>query len=280
MMKFNFLLLSAAALLNCATAIDPFAAVDLGSAINYAILSTKGISTVPTSSITGDIAVSPIAATAMTGFSLTKTAGDSFSTSTQFTGKAYAPEYSAAVDTLLTTAVGDMGTAYTNAIGRATSDAEDENDPNNAQYLNFETGLLGGKTLTPGVYTFESAISIADKDLTFDGAGVYIIQTTSNVVVAADKEVLLQGGATAENIFWQVAGHVDVAAGAHMEGVILCNTHVAFAAGSSLNGRVLAQTAVTLDSTTITPPDARRRALEVRGVCVSAPCMMHARMDL
>jgi hypothetical protein len=36
----------------------------------------------------------------------------------QFTGKAYAPEYPLPSDTLLTTAVGDMGTAHLNAIGR------------------------------------------------------------------------------------------------------------------------------------------------------------------
>jgi hypothetical protein len=44
---------------------------------------------------------------------------------------------------------------------------------------------------------------------------------------SAYKEVSSCGKCeTAENT-WQVAGHVDVAAGAHMEGVILCNTHVA-----------------------------------------------------
>ena len=66
------------------------AAVELGTAGNYAILTKAGISTVPTSIITGNIAVSPIAATAMTGFSLTSTDNGKASTSDQVTGRAYA----------------------------------------------------------------------------------------------------------------------------------------------------------------------------------------------
>ena len=43
--------------------------VNLGTAGNFVILAKSGISTVPTSAITGDIGVSPIDATAITGFS-------------------------------------------------------------------------------------------------------------------------------------------------------------------------------------------------------------------
>ncbi len=66
-MKLNLLLLSVPALVNAATAIDE---VLLGSAGNYVILTKTGISTVPTSSITGNIAVSPITVDAITGFDL------------------------------------------------------------------------------------------------------------------------------------------------------------------------------------------------------------------
>jgi hypothetical protein len=44
--------------------------VELGAAGNYVILTKSGISSVPGSDITGDVAVSPIAWTAMTGFSM------------------------------------------------------------------------------------------------------------------------------------------------------------------------------------------------------------------
>ena len=57
--------------------------VDLKDAGDYVIIAKSGIDTyVPYSSIiTGDIAVSPITATAMTGFSLTLDSSTQFSTS-------------------------------------------------------------------------------------------------------------------------------------------------------------------------------------------------------
>jgi hypothetical protein len=47
----------------------PTAPILLGTDSNYAILAKSGITTVPVSVITGNIAVSPIAEAAMTGFS-------------------------------------------------------------------------------------------------------------------------------------------------------------------------------------------------------------------
>mmetsp|Transcript_43264 Transcript_43264/g.100229 ORF Transcript_43264/g.100229 Transcript_43264/m.100229 type:complete len:166 (+) Transcript_43264:635-1132(+) len=83
---------------------------------------------------------------------------------------------------------------------------------------------------------------------------------SGNLIVAADAEVVLEGDGTGNgepkngNIVWQVAGHVEVGANAHMEGVILVKTHAAFFTGSSLNGRILSQTAVTLDQAVIVAP--------------------------
>jgi hypothetical protein len=220
-------------------------AVDLGTAGNYAILAKSGISTVPTSIITGDIAVSPIAADAITGFSLTlDSATGKFSTATQFTGNAYAADYSAPTPTVLTTAVSDMETAYTDAAGRTNTDAAN---------INVAAGLIGGLTLTPGVYTFDVSIKI-DADIYLSGTSndVFIIRTTKNIVQAANTQVILLGGAQAKNIFWQVAELVDVGAGAHLEGVLLVKMAVTFETGSSLNGRVLTQTACNLQMATIT----------------------------
>jgi hypothetical protein len=77
---------------------------------------------------------------------------------------------------------------------------------------------------------------------------------TGNLKQVANTKVILQNGALAKNIFWQVAGFVEVGAGAHMEGILLVQTAVTFVAGSSLKGRVLAQTACALDQATITQP--------------------------
>jgi len=223
------------------------AIVDIGTAENYAILAKSGISTTAQSAITGDIAVSPIAGTAITGFSLTLDSDGTSSTSAgQFTGKAYAASFAAPTPSLLTVAVGDMGTAYTNAAGRTNG---------NADRINLGAGEIGGQTLTPGVYTFGSSVSV-NSNVTINGTAedIFIIQMTGNLMVAANKEVTLSGGAQAKNIFWQVAGNVKVGADAHMEGILLVKTDVTFITGSSLNGRVLAQTACVLQNATIVEP--------------------------
>jgi hypothetical protein len=248
MMKFNFLLLSAAALFNGATALDP---VDLGTAGNYAVLTSTGISTVPASSITGDIAVSPIAATAITGFGLSQVTGEDWSTCTQVTGKAYAPGYSLAVKTTLITAVGDMVTAYGDAFGRPAYDDVDQGQT----YNELKEGDISGETLTPGVYTFTTDISIND-DITLDGTStdVFIIRTTGSLLQATSKNVNLTGGVDPKNVFWQVAGHVEVGASAVLNGILLVMTDALFKDASTLNGRVLAQTACNLKSATIVEP--------------------------
>jgi hypothetical protein len=215
------------------------AQVDLGTASDYVILAKTGISTVPTSAITGDIAVSPKTAAAITGFSLSLDNTGNFSTSEQLTGKAYA-----ATPTLLT-AVSNMEAAYTDAEGRSNTVAA---------RIDILGGLLAGLTLTPGVYTFGTDVLVKGGDVTFDGGGVFIIQMTGNLVQAASTKVTLSNGALAENIFWQIEGTVTVGAGAHMEGIILAKTAVTFITGSTLNGRIFSQTACALQMATITQP--------------------------
>jgi hypothetical protein len=163
-----------------------------------------------------------------------------FSTASQITGKAFAADYSDPTSGDLTVAVTDMHTAYTKASQRPTTNAMGD-------------GAIGGKTLTPGVYTFTVVVNIMS-DLTFEGGAddVFIIQTTGDVTQAANTNVILSAGAQAKNIFWQVAGFVEIGAGAQMQGVLLVKTKVDFITGSSLVGSVLAQTAVNLQKATIT----------------------------
>jgi hypothetical protein len=220
-------------------------AVDLGTAGNYAILSKTGISTVPESVITGDIAVSPIAGGAITGFSLIANPEGIYTKAGQVNGKVYAANYLGDTPSVLTTAVGDMEIAYTDAASRA-----------NTKVVDLHSGLIGGKTLTEGVYKYNSDVEIyANTDVTFDGNAdsVFIIRMTGSLLQAANTNVILLNGVKAENIFWQVAGAVSVGAGATMKGTLLVKTSVTFMTGSTLIGRVLAQTACVLQSATITP---------------------------
>jgi len=66
--------------------------------------------------------------------------------------------------------------------------------------------------------------------------------------------VTLIGGALPKNVFWQVAGVVDIGTTALMQGVILAQTAINLQTGATVNGRLLAQSAVTLDAATVTAP--------------------------
>jgi len=291
-MNLKIFLLSACTMVNAASG-EASGRIELGTAGNFVILAKTGISTVPKSVVTGDIGVSPIFSPAITGFNLAMHTSGTYSTDRdidgkQLTGKAFAPDYIVAPDHIdtdhhtdtdtddhidtddkLTTAVGDMQTAYTDAAGRSTTDAN----------LNLQGGLIGGLTLTPGVYTFAVDVKITG-DIYLDSLGdadaVFIIQTAGNIIQDANTKVILTDSATtpataakvttkAGKIFWQVAGAVTVGAGAHLEGILLVKTGVTFVTGSTLNGRILAQTRVDLQKATITTETTRRglRGLQV-----------------
>jgi len=218
------------------------AAVNLRTAANYAILSKTGVSTVPPSVITGSVAVSPIAATGLTGFSLTVDSSGQFSTSAQVVGELFAASYSAPTPSTLTVAIADMGTAFTDATGRV-----------NPNFSNLATGAIGGLILAPGLYKWTTAVSIGSS-VTISGAATdtWIFQVAGGLSVAAGAKVLLAGGALASNIVWVVSGTVSVAAGAHIEGVVLGKTSITLLTGATANSRLLAQTSVALQKATVT----------------------------
>ena len=218
------------------------APVLLGAAGGYVVLAKTAISTVATSAITGDIAVSPAAETYITGFALTDATG--YATSTQVVGKVYAADQAVPTPNNLTTAVGAMEAAFTDAAGRPT--------PN---FLELGTGNIGGKTLVPGLYKWTSSITIPANVTISGGANdVWIFQTTGDLTMAGAMQVTLAGGALAKNIFWEVAGKVAIGAGAHFEGILLCKTQVTLVTGASINGRILAQTQVALQKATVVQP--------------------------
>lgn len=233
------------------------APVNLGLAGKFAILSKTGISTVPPSAVTGDMGVSPIDSTAVTGFSLTQDSTTRFSTSPQVTGKIYAADYSSPTPANLTTAVSDMQTAFTDAAGRSLPD-----------FTELGTGNIGGMTLAPGLYKWGTGVTIPT-DVTLSGGAndVWIFQIAGNITMASDKSVFLSGGAQAKNIFWQVSGGVgvDIGTGAHFEGIILAEKAINFQTGASINGQLLSQTAVTLDANNVTIPSGASFVLQSAG---------------
>ncbi len=230
--------------------------VPLGTAANYVILAKSGVSTIPNSAVTGNVGLSPAAGSFLTGWSETADGAPvTYTTSAQVAapGKLYAANYSGGTTSVdLTTAVGDMETAYTTANGMAPAGG-------GLSTACPGTGALGGLTIVPGVYTCTVTLSIATAtNVTLSGAGVYVFRTTQGITQASGTQVLLTGGALAQNVFWVPAMTVSIVgtAGAttKMAGVILAKTNIAVGTNATVNGRLLAQTAVTLDQSTVTVP--------------------------
>jgi hypothetical protein len=217
--------------------------VDLGSASNYAILTKAGISTTGTTSIIGDIGVSPAAATYMTGFGLIMGSSNQSSTSSLVTGKVYAADYSAPTPARMTTAVSDMEAAYINAAGRAPDVTE------------LGAGNIGGMTLAPGVYKWSTGVTIPT-DVTLSGGpnDVWIFEIAQNLDISSGKQVIISSRAQPKNIYWVVAGQTTLGTGSVFNGNILDQTAIVLNTGAILNGRALAQSAVTLDANMVTSP--------------------------
>ena len=220
------------------------ASVNLLSSGNFTILSKTGISTTGTTSIIGNIGVSPAAATYITGFGLSLSAGGAFSVSSLVTGNVYAPGYADPTPSTLTTAISDMETAFTDAMGRTNPTATE-----------LGAGNIGGLTIAPGLYKWNTGVTIPT-DVTLSGSAndVWIFQIAQNLEVSSGARVLLSGGAQAGNIFWVVAGQTTLGTTAVFNGNILDQTAIVLNTGAVLNGRALAQSAVTLNANTVSVP--------------------------
>ena len=75
----------------------------------------------------------------------------------QLAGRAFAADYAVPIPATLTSAVGEMQTAYLDAANRITPD-----------FLELATGNIGGLTLAPGLYKSTTGISIPT-DVTIAG---------------------------------------------------------------------------------------------------------------
>lgn len=213
-------------------------AVDLGVAGNFTILSKSGISTTGSTAIVGDIGVSPIAATGITGFDLVLVG--QYATSTYVTGKVYASDYDSPTPAYLTEAVSDMEAAYTDAMGRTGPDATE-----------LGAGDISGMDLYPGLYKWTTDLMVNGTGVTLHGnaSDVFIFQVDGKFNLTGD--IYLTGGLQANNIFWAVSEQVTLGTYSSMKGVILTYTAIVMGTGATLGGRALSQTAITLDANAV-----------------------------
>jgi hypothetical protein len=200
----------------------------LGAAGTFNILGGSTVTnTGVTTTIEGDVGVSP--GTAITGLP----AGQPTA------GSIYAGDATAA------TAQTALTTAYNDLAGRACG-------------TNLTSADLGGMTLAPGVYCFNTSAGLTGT-LTLDGQGnsaaVFVIQIGSTLTTASSSAVNLIGGAVAGNVFWQIGSSATLGTGTAFSGNIVALQSITLNTGASLVGRALARNgAVTLDTNAVTLP--------------------------
>jgi uncharacterized protein (TIGR03437 family) len=217
------------------------APVNLGTAGNYTILSETGITDVSPSVIVGNVASSPITGAAI-HLSCTEVVG----TISAVDAAGPAP-CALQVPVLLTPAIGDMMTAYTNAAGRTI--------PN---FTEFGAGNISGLTLLPGLYKWSTGVFSDSRGFTLSGGpnAVWIFQIAGDLNLASGAQMNLIGGAQANNVFWQLAGPTGATLGttSRTYGSILSSKQVIMLTGATLIGRAYAFTQVTLQMNSITSP--------------------------
>ncbi|KAJ6508143.1 hypothetical protein C8R45DRAFT_1068971 [Mycena sanguinolenta] len=247
----NIVSLVLLATVGCAFAAGP-APVLLGTAGNFAILAKTGVSSVPNSDVSGNVGVSPATITSVTGFSLTQDVSTQFWTSTQVDGRVMGSTDGLPTPALLTVAVLDMQTAFTDAMNRP-----------NPNFVELKAGLIGGSILTPGLYKWTTAVSISTAITIAGGpADTWIFQISGTLTQAPNVQITLTGGALSQNIIWAVSSTVQVGANAVFEGNILAQTNVIMGTDAIDFGCIYSQTAVALleamvlcgGSSTLPPP--------------------------
>ena len=204
---------------SAAAAVSP-----LGTAESFAVLGSTTVTTAGTTTILGDLGVSP--GTAITG------------TFVVLGGTTHPG------DTTAATAQTDAATAYTTLAGEQCG----------TNLTGDDLGTL--MPLTPGVYCFDSSAALTGT-LVLDAGGnpdaQFVFQIGTTLTTATGASVTLINGGQACNVFWLVGTSATLGTGTSFVGSILARTSVTLVTGATVLGRAVAQTgAVTMDTNQVT----------------------------
>jgi uncharacterized repeat protein (TIGR01451 family) len=107
------------------------------------------------------------------------------------------------------------------------------------------SGNQGGSTLAPGIYKSTSTLSVEGTSLTLDAGGnenaVWIFQIASSLTTTVGGNIVLAGGAKANNVYWQVGSSATIGNDTDFKGNILALVSITMNTGSTLDGRALAR---------------------------------------
>jgi Ice-binding-like len=121
---------------------------------------------------------------------------------------------------------------------------------------NLTGQALGGKTLAPGVYCFNSSAALTTGILTLAGpsSGVWVFQVGTGLTTATAQVVMANGG-LACNVYWAPGTFATIGTNMKFAGNILAGSAVNFTGtNSSLVGRALAKTGVAMTGTNVRLP--------------------------
>src|SRR5665213_629202 len=191
----------------------------MGTAVSFAALGASTVTNTGPSALTGDVGVSP--GSSITGFP-----------PGTFTGTAHA------ADAVSAQAEADAATAYNFLVAETCN-------------TNWTGVDLGGMTLLPGVYCFDTSAQLTGT-LTLNANGdpnaVFVFLIGSTRTTASNSAVIASGGSPC-NVFFQVGSSATLGTGTQFSGNIFALISITANTGASMSGGSYALNgAVTMDT--------------------------------
>ncbi len=112
-------------------------------------------------------------------------------------------------------------------------------------------GNLGGLNLVPGVYCMPTGNLVGTLTLTGGAAAVWVFQMTLDTLTTAGaSQIVMAGGASACNVYWQVSSSATLGAASAFKGSIFSGVSISTGTTVNVVGRAIAGTgAVTMAGT-------------------------------